>query len=102
MKVFIKQQGESVLLQAAFHPKLSELYKTFKGYAFNAQNRLFSFRAEDRERLIQGILDLDVSVHEVEKFEPAEEVKKVATFNRTGEKLEVLATYSKEVSDLLV
>ena len=78
------------------------LIKTFKGYAFNAQNRLFSFRAEDRERLIQGILDLDVSVHEVEKFEPAEEVKKVATFNRTGEKLEVLATYSKEVSDLLV
>ena len=97
MKVFIKQEGERVLLQSAYHPKLSELFKTFKGYAFNAQNRLFSFRTEDREKLIEGILDLNVSVHEVEKFEPSEEVKRVATFKRTEEKIEVLATYSKEV-----
>ena len=97
MKVLIKQEGELVIVQAAYHPKLSELFKTFKGYAFNAQNRLFSFRTEDREKLIDGILDLNVSVHEVEQFEPSKEVKRVATFKRTDDTLEVLATYSKEV-----
>lgn len=97
MKVFLKQEDGRVFIQAAYHPRLQEIYDTFKGYTMGEHTSIISFPIEHKNKLVQDILALDVSVHEVETFQPAEEVKHIATYKRTGDKLEVLATYSREV-----
>ena len=97
MRIFIQLDNNRVRLRSPYHVKLKDLFFSFEGYTYDADQQLHSFPMEAKERLVESILALNVSIVEVKELGVIPLLPKLATYKINNDTIEVLASYSTKV-----
>jgi len=97
MKVFIQFDNNRVRLRSPYHVKIKDLFFSFEGYTYDPDQQVHSFPMEAKEKLMQRILALNVSIVEVKELGVIPPLPKVATYKINNDTIEVLASFSTQV-----
>ena len=97
MRILIRQDENKFYLRSAFHFKLRDIFNGVKGHSVDIDQNLHSFPNEEKEKLIEILLGMDITIKEVKEFDKIHPFPKCALYKITDDTIEIFATYSKEV-----
>lgn len=100
-KAFIKDnQNDTFTVQLFYHTKVRELLNKIEGNVYDAEHRVFNIPKRSIEHLIDGLLNLNIDVQEVEELPDQKIVPKIAYIKANDEDddlMEVLVKYSPKM-----
>ena len=97
MKILIRHDENLFYLRSPFHIKLKDIFNGVKGYSYDYDQQIHSFPLEEKEKMIELLLSMDITIKEVKEFEKILPTPKIAAYKISNDTIEIHATYSKEV-----
>ena len=98
MLVFLTQNKSTFSIQSFYHPKINEIFNSIQGKQFDCNLDIFTFPISERDHLIDRLIDINVSIKQVESFPPRIIVPKIAKMKVAGENIDVLTPYHPQVN----
>ena len=97
MRILLRLAENRFYIRSPFHVKLRDMFNEVRGHIYDSDQQVHSFPLEEKDKLVDTLLVMDISIKEVKEFEVILPPPKVASYKINNDMIEVLATYSPEV-----
>jgi hypothetical protein len=96
MKANIKIGQSNFLIQVGYHERINKFFNSVPGVTYSLIDQAFSCPLKEKDNVVNFLVGLNISVHEVEQFKEKKENKEVL-YQLEEEKIYVFFPYNPKV-----
>ena len=102
MKAFLTSNPDRTFsIQVGYHPDIVAFFKTIEGKRYDAESQSFTIDAAHKNKVIEFLVGISVTIDEVHKIPTAKPFAKTAKWKRTGEELEIYLQFNSQIAAIM-